>query len=69
MQIGRPNEPFRSARLAVDDDLPVEITVRFQCFSQADANRENAKDNEAGKPEERQQQHRKYAEKKDRQQR
>jgi hypothetical protein len=69
MQIRSLNGSFRSARIAVDDDLPIEIAIGLQPVSQASADQESAEDDETGKPQENQQQHRKYAEKKDRQQR
>jgi len=40
---------LRSARITVDDDLSIEITVGVQPVAQANANQENAKDAEAGK--------------------
>jgi hypothetical protein len=61
--------PFRSARVAVDDDLPIEIIISVQPVGQANANHENAEDAETGEPQESQWQHPKQTEKKDRQQR
>ncbi len=69
MQIRCMNGPLRSARVAVDDDLPIEITISVQPVGQANANHENAEDAETGEPQESQWHHPKQAEKKDRQQR
>jgi hypothetical protein len=61
--------PFRSARVAVHDELPIEIIISVQPVGQANANHENSEDAETGEPQESQWQYPKQAEKKDRQQR
>src|SRR6202790_2461651 len=38
MQIRRLNRPFRPSRIAVDDDLLIEVAIRLQPVGQADTN-------------------------------
>jgi hypothetical protein len=68
-QIRRVDSPLRSMRVALDDNLSIEITVRVQPFGQTNADQKQADQAKASKPQEGKQQHRNHAEKEDRQQR
>ena len=56
------------ARIAVDDDVLIEIAVRLERIGQAGADQENAEQAKSGEPQQRQDQHRKQAGQEDRQQ-
>ena len=70
MQILRLDGAFRPPRIAVDDDFLVEVVIGFQARSERPTQiQQHAEDDEAGKAEEAQQQHRRQADNEDRQQR
>ena len=60
---------LRSSRIAVDDDLLAEGAVGVQNVGQARAGDQNAEDDQSGGAQQTHQQHWKYADQEDRQQR
>jgi len=52
MQIRSLNGAFCSPRIAVDDDLLIEIAIGLQPVGQASADQENSEEDETGKPQE-----------------
>ncbi len=60
---------FRSARIAVHDDVVIEGVVRLVAAGEPDADHQHAEQGEAEKAQQRDQEHRKHADQEDRQQR
>src|SRR4051794_19227169 len=69
MQLRRLNGSFRRARIALDDDLSIEITVCLQAVGQPNTNQQDTEQAETSESQETKQQRWKHPEKEDRQQR
>src|SRR5437879_6182883 len=69
MQIRSVDRTLGAARIALDDDMLIEIVVRIQRVGQGRADQEDAEQAETGKPQQRHQQYRKHADQENRQQR